>query len=287
MALQLASPVLFLQEVLFVIVLATDLFNYLADLSEDDDDNFSTYNGIITAFALLFYAVASYIIFMYFDHSWVILFLLSMAILNYFLMFLSGCGQLWESGFTFFLSSLIFLAMHQELKLVADTREVAQSLSALNPKDSLFEFILGLWLVTVDKFQQLQTWLYHFLTPMFIASFFIRLLSVNWVILKMPSLSNDDDMEIDIIEEDNRFWLKRQSALICKLCTIFVLTQLICDQFYELTGHGALFQRDWLKAWLPDQILISRILQIVLANITLQHSIYRRWQEGDTRDSYT
>lgn len=201
-------------------------------------------------------------------------------------MLVSQCGQLWEASFTFFISSLICLAMIQELKLQANAQEVAEAMSSLGPKDSLIEFIFGLWLLTLDKFQNLQMWLYHFMTPVFIASFFIRLFSVKWAILKMPSLSDDSETEVDVIEDENVSWLKRQPVLTCKLCTIFVLTQLICDQFYELTGHGPLFQQDWLKAWLPDQVLISRILQIALANITLQHSIYRRWQEGDIRDSY-
>lgn len=286
LALQLASPLLLFQEVLFVIVLATDLFNYFTDLAEDDYDNSSTYNGIITALSVIFCAVASYITFTYFNQGWLPLFILTITLFNCFLMLVSQCGQLWEASFTFFISSLICLAMIQELKLQANSQEVAEAMSSLGPKDSLIEFIFGLWLLTLDKFQNLQMWLYHFMTPVFIASFFIRLFSVKWAILKMPSLSDDSETEVDVIEDENVSWLKRQPVLTCKLCTIFVLTQLICDQFYELTGHGPLFQQDWLKAWLPDQVLISRILQIALANITLQHSIYRRWQEGDIRDSY-
>lgn len=286
LALQLASPLLLFQEVLFVIVLATDLFNYFTDLAEDDDDNSSTYNGIITALSVIFCAVACYITFTYFNQGWLPLFVLTITLFNCFLMLVSRYGQLWEASFTFFISSLICLAMIQELKSQANAQEVAESMSSLGPKDSLIEFIFALGLLTLDKFQNLQMWLYHFMTPVFVASFFIRLFSVKWAILKMPSLSDDSEMEVDVIEEENVSWLKRQPVLTCKLCTIFVLTQLICDQFYELTGHGPLFRQDWLKAWLPDQVLISRILQIALANITLQQSIYRRWQEGDMRDSY-
>ncbi|CAI9729970.1 Hypothetical predicted protein [Octopus vulgaris] len=284
--LQLFEPIMLFQEVLFILLLATKLSNYINDLAEEDDeDNLYIYQIIFAIFSILNYGLSCYIVLITFNsNTWLLYVILFLTVFNHVLMWSLGTGQMWETAFSFMLTMLILLLMKTENNLNENIE--LPILSCFDSKHTLIEFVSSVWQLNSEKLSNFLNLIGRFLSPIFLGTIFLRLFSVNcFNYQKTVSMffENEDNEDDDLLEESSLSILScsgLQPTLVCKLGTVFVVTQLMIRQFYLFIGNGLIAQQEWIKNWLPDNILIGRVTQMFLVNIFFQHSIYRRWSDN-------
>ncbi|GAB1607496.1 uncharacterized protein LOC115217570 [Argonauta hians] len=279
--LQLIEPIMLFQEVLFVLLLVTQLSNYINQLAddEDDDDNLYKYQIGFALFSILNYALSVYLVFSCLEHTWLLYLILFITVFNHILMCSLEEGQMWETAFTLMLTMLIFYLMDMEKDL--NQHIELPLLSCLDSKHSLLEFVTSIWLLSYEKLAGFQTLISSFLSPIFVGTLVLRLFSVNWFNYQKSGWTLFEDKEDVFLEEEKDINKSNVlMSLVCKLGTIFVVTQLTIRQFHLFIGNGLMSQQDWIKNMLPDNLLIGRVAQIFLVNIFYQHSVYRRWSDN-------
>ncbi|XP_052827747.1 uncharacterized protein LOC106874476 [Octopus bimaculoides] len=217
----------------------------------------------------------------YFEVDWWLGTILILNLLNHLTTWYMD-RSLWENSFIFFISTIVMYVMRREGQQRQSCQKLSNLLVVEKSHNASVRSFNWLWqLSPCEKNIVSQV----FLTPLLIGKVALRLSSVIWCngdcFEFLWSLFKDkiEDKELEEkqdIETPSSSWI-RFSPLVYKLCTHFVIVQLVAGQLQELNSESNTTKINWLTRLVPEQIMLGRIFQIILVNGFHLHSLLTRF----------